>query len=282
MAMAGARAARRLDLLYPVTAVGLALVTWHLVVVVFQLRPTLLPTPVRALAKAYAVRDLLLGHGIVTLLEILGGFALSVAVGMGSALLMTRWRAFERTATPILVFLQTVPHISIAPLFIVWFGFGIVPKVLVSFLMAYFPVVIATTVGLKAVEADMLDLIRSMEATAWQVYAKVRIPHALPYFFSGAKIAAAFATSGAIVGEFVGSDRGLGYLLMVANSTTNSELLFATIFVVSAIGIALFGVILRLERALLPWHVATRGERQGSAGRGAERGPGRREGGRRS
>lgn len=264
--MPGTRSARRQDLLYPMLAVVLALFAWHLLVVALQLRPTLLPTPLRALAKAYAVRDLLVSHGVVTLLEILGGFALSLAVGMCTALLMARWRAFERTAAPLLVFLQTVPHISIAPLLIVWFGFGMLPKVLVSFLMAYFPIVIATTLGLKAVEAGTLDLIRSMEATTWQVFAKVRIPHALPYFFSGAKIAAAFATSGAIVGEFVGSDRGLGYLLMVANSSTNSELLFATIFVVSAVGITLFAGILRLERALLPWHVATRGAWQEATG----------------
>src|SRR3989442_2365883 len=155
--MAETRAVRRRELLYPATAVVLALLAWHLMVVLFELRPTLLPTPARALAKAYAVRDLLLGHGVVTVLEILGGLVLSLAVGMGTALLMTRWSAFERTTTPLLVFLQTVPHISIAPLFIVWFGFGMTPKILVSFLMAYFPVVIATTVGLKAVEADALD-----------------------------------------------------------------------------------------------------------------------------
>ncbi len=274
LTMRGGWAARRRDVFYPVAAVGLALFAWHLAVVAFRIRPTLLPTPVRALWKAYAVRDLLASHGAVTFLEILGGLALSLALGMAAALSMARWRGVERTATPLLLFLQMVPHISIAPLFIIWFGFGMLPKVLVSFLMGSFPVVIATTAGLKAVEADLLDLIRSMEATTWQVFAKVRIPHALPSFFSGAKIAAAFATSGAIVGEFVGSDRGLGYLLMVANSTSNSELLFATIFVVSAIGIGLFVTILWLERALLPWHVAVRGERKGLVRPGPAAGPG--------
>lgn len=253
------------EISYPTMAIALFLLFWHLVVVFFQLRPTFLPSPITAFSKVLRSFDTFATHGLVTLSEILGGFGLSVVVGVTTAFLMAWSRIMDRAISPILVFSQTIPYISVAPLLIIWFGFSLTPKIIVSFLMAYFPIVVATLAGMNAVETDMLDLVRSMSGSKWQIFWKSRFPNSLPYFFSGAKVAVAFATSGAIVGEYVGSDQGLGYLIVVANSDANSELLFGTVIVVSAIGISFFWLIRYLEKICIPWHVAIRQEAERKA-----------------
>lgn len=245
---------------YPATAIALFLLFWHLVVVFFQLRPTFLPSPITAFSKVFRSYPTFAAHGLVTISEIIGGFGLSVVIGVATAFLMAWSRVMEKAISPILVFLQTIPYISVAPLLIIWFGFSLTPKVIVSFLMAYFPIVVATLTGMNAVETDMIELVRSMSASKWQIFWKSRFPNSLPYFFSGAKVAIAFATSGAIVGEYVGSDQGLGYLIVVANSDANSELLFGTVIVVSAIGVSFFWLIRYLEKICIPWHVTFRHE----------------------
>jgi len=253
--------------MYPALAIALLLVVWHLVVVGFQLRSTFLPTPVAAFSKVVLSYDTFVTHGLVTVYEVLAGFFLSVTIGVATAFLMVWSRAIDKVVSPVLVFLQTVPYISVAPLLLVWFGFGLTPKIVVSFLMGYFPIVVAVAAGMNAVESDMVELIRSMAASKWQIFWKGRLPNALPYLFGGAKISVALATSGAIVGEYVGSDRGLGYLIVVANGDTNAELLFGTIIVVSAFGVSLFWLIRWIETITIPWHVAFRpgGDRQGTA-----------------
>ena len=215
------------EVLYPAVAIGLLLTVWQLTVVVLDLRPTFLPSPVTAFSKVFRSYDTFLTHAPVTIFEIVGGYALSIVVGVATAFFMVWSRVMEKIVSPILVFLQTIPYISVAPLLIIWFGFNIAPKIVVSFLMSYFPIVVATAAGMNAVENDMIDMVRSMSASKWQIFWKSRFPNSLPYFFSGAKIAVAFATSGAIVGEYVGADYGLGYLIVLSNSDTNSELLFA-------------------------------------------------------
>lgn len=246
------------DIVYPGMAVALFLLFWHLAVVAFRLPPSFLPSPVTAFSKVFRSYDTFVTHGLVTVTEILGGFGLSVVVGVATAFVMAWSRTLDKTISPILVFLQTIPSISVAPLLIIWFGFSMTPKIIVSFLMAYFPIVIATLAGMNAVETDMIDLVRSMSGSKWQIFRKGRLPNSLPYFFSGAKVAVAFATSGAIVGEYLGSDHGLGYLIVVANSDANSELLFGTVIVVSAIGVSFFWLIRRVENICIPWHVAFR------------------------
>ena len=248
------------EILYPAIAIVLLLAAWHLVVVGFHLSSTFLPTPVAAFSKVVRSFNTFLTHGAVTAYEILIGFALSVAIGVFTAFLMIWSRVIDKVVSPVLVFIQTVPYISVAPLLIVWFGFGLTPKIVVSFLMGYFPIVIATAAGMSAVESEMVDLIRSMSASKWQIFWKGRLPNSLPHLFSGAKVSVALATSGAIVGEYVGSDKGLGYLIVVANSDTNTELLFGTIIVVSAFGIGVFWLIRWIEKLAIPWHVSFRPE----------------------
>ncbi len=257
---AGFRRFRTAEVLYPTVAVAALLTIWHLTVVLLDLRTTLLPSPAMAFSKVFRSFDTFLTHAPVTIFEIVGGYTLSIVLGVATAFVMVWSRVMEKIVSPILVFLQTIPYISVAPLLIIWFGFNIAPKIVVSFLMSYFPIVVATAAGMNAVENDMVEMVRSMSASKWQVFWKSRFPNSLPYFFSGAKIAVAFATSGAIVGEYVGADYGLGYLIVLSNSDTNSELLFATIIVVSAIGVGFFWLIHWVEKLCIPWHVAFREE----------------------
>jgi NitT/TauT family transport system permease protein len=157
-----------------------------------------------------------------------------------------------------MLFFQVVPKIAVAPLFIVWFGVGITPKILVAFLISFFPIVIDTCVGLRSITPEMIDLARSMGASRLQIFREFRLPTSLPYLFSGLKVAATLAVAGAVVGEFVGADKGLGYLLLVTNSNMQTALMFATIVVLTFIGLVFFYVIEFLESLLIPWHVTQR------------------------
>ena len=168
-------------------------------------------------------------------------------------------RSVERVVMPVLVFTQLVPKIALAPLFIIWFGFGLFPKVFMTFLLSFFPIVIDSIAGFRSLDREIEHLIRSMGLRAWPAFVKVRLPHALPHVFTGLKVAITLATVGAIIGEFVGSDRGLGYLLLVAGGDLRTELLFATLIVLTAIGLVLYYVVTLLERLAIPWHVSRRG-----------------------
>ena len=164
----------------------------------------------------------------------------------------------ERLVYPPMVATQSIPKIALAPLFIVWFGFGVAPKVAVAFLIAFFPIVIDTIVGLRSIDPAMLQLARSMGAPPHRTFIKMRLPHALPAIFGGLKVASSLAVVGALTGEFVGSDKGLGYMLVQASGNLNTALLFATLVVLSALAMAFFYLIEVLERIAIPWHASQR------------------------
>lgn len=248
------------DILLPLIFLALIVVLWEIAVVIFDVQPIILPPPSDVAVSLVEDWAYLLQHTWITGLEVLLGFLASALLGIPAGIMMVWSRTLERTLMPIFVTSQTIPKIAVAPLFIVWFGIGMFPKVLVSFLIAFFPIVISTAVGLKTVEPEMLDLIHSMKATKWQVFSKVRIPNSLPFVFSGLKIATAFATVGAVVGEFVGSDKGLGFVLIVSNSMLETPQLFAALLPLSLIGILLYVGMAKLEKILIPWDVAVRGE----------------------
>ncbi len=249
-----------IHLLYPVGFLAVIIAVWQAVVTYLDVQEIIIPAPTviaQTLAEDWAY---LLKHTWITGGEVILGFLASGLLGVPAGILIVWSKTIERTLMPIFVTSQTIPKIAIAPLFIIWFGIGLFPKVLVSFLIGFFPVVISTSVGLKAVEPEMMDLIQSMNATKWQVFRKVRIPNSLPFIFSGLKIATAFATVGAVVGEFVGSDKGLGFVLIVSNSMLETPLLFAALIPLSMIGIVLYLVVAKLEKILIPWDVTARGE----------------------
>jgi len=243
----------RLHHLLPWLAILAIILAWEACARIFQIPQWLLPAPTAIVRELAAQPRLFAGHALVTTGEIVLGFALSVAIGIPLAVGMAYSRTFERTLYPILVSSQAVPKVAVAPLLIVWFGFGALPKVMVAFLIAFFPIVIDTVVGLRSVEPEMLHLARSMGASAWQTFVKIRLPKALPSIFAGLKVAITLAVVGATVGEFVAADRGLGYMLMVASGEMNSRMLFAAIIVLTLIGVGFFLVLEAFERLLMPW-----------------------------
>lgn len=247
-------------LLLPVVACVVVAILWQIVVTLFHIPSYLLPAPTQIVASGIKNWGSLVSNGGVTVGETVIGFGLSIVIGIPIAIAIVYSTTFERILYPLLVALQTVPKIAIAPLFVVWLGFSELPKVLVAFLIAFFPVVIDTVVGLESADPDMLQLVRSMGASNWDSFRKIRFPSAMPNIFGGLKVAMTLAVVGAIVGEFVGSNSGLGYLLLVATGNIDTALLFADIVVLTVIGIVLFYIVEFFERFMTPWHVRTRAD----------------------
>jgi NitT/TauT family transport system permease protein len=244
--------------LLPVAVLLAVVAAWAGAVRLFAIPDYLLPSPEKVFQRIVHDRALFWKHSLATLPVIVIGFLVSVVFGVLLALAVVLNRTAERALMPLIVGSQTIPKIAIAPLFVVWLGFGLQPKVAVTFLITFFPVVVATIAGLKAVEPDMLDMVRSMGASPTRTMLKVQIPTALPQFFSGLKIAITSAVVGAIVAEFVGSDTGLGYLLLTSTATLDGSLVWSALLILVVIGVALFAIIARLEKAVIPWHVSIR------------------------
>ncbi|NKI96147.1 ABC transporter permease [Rhizobacter sp. SG703] len=242
--------------LRPAWLLVVLLVLWDLAVRVLRIPPYLVPTPWSVARELVAEGPMLLRETLPTLYATLGGFALSALFGVPIAMWIASSRLVESFVYPLLVFSQSIPKVAIAPLFVVWFGFGIVPKVIAAFLLGFFPVVVATVQGFKSVEADVIDLARSMGASPWKVFIKFRLPTALPSIFSGLKVSVTLAVVGAVVGEFVGSNSGIGYVLQKATGSFDLPLMFAALVLLSLVGVLLFLAIEGVERWLMPWHAS--------------------------
>ena len=235
-------------------------VLWEAVIDIFRIPPYLIPAPLAVVKQLIAEWPRLLSESLVTTYATLGGFALSIAFGIPIAVWIAYSRTVESYVYPLLVFSQSVPKIAIAPLFVVWFGFGIIPKIIAAFMLGFFPVVVSTVAGFKSVEPDMLDLARSMKASRLQTFLHISLPQALPSIFAGLKVSVTLAVVGAVVGEFVGSNSGIGYLLQIANGNFDLPLMFAALTVLSLIGVVLFVAIDILERLMIPWHASHRAD----------------------
>ena len=244
--------------LAPLLGILVFLAIWEAGVRLLKVPAYLMPPPSAVFGIFVDEFPKLMYHGWVTTYEMLLGYAMAVAIAIPLAIGITSSHRFDRFVTPQLLFFQVVPKVAIAPLFLVWFGVGTTPKVLVAFLISFFPIVIDAAVGLRSMSAEMRDLASSMGASRWQVFAEFRLPTSLPYLFSGLKVAATLAVAGAVVGEFVGADKGLGYLLLVTNSNMETALMFATIVALTIIGLAFFYAVEFLEKLLIPWHVTHR------------------------
>lgn len=247
--------------LYPVLATLVIAGVWEAASRARMIPAFVLPAPSAVVVQFVVGWSLLARHGMTTLWEVLLAFAASIVFGVPVAVLITYFKPFERVMYPLLVAAQTVPKVALAPVFVIWFGFGLEPKVVVAFLIAFFPIVISTAIGLRSVQPEMLYLVQSMGATPWQAFAKIRLPNALPSVFGGLKVSITLAVVGAVVGEFVAGDQGLGYLIQLANGNLNTRLLFASILALSLIGIALFAAIDVVEKRMLRWHVSSRLEK---------------------
>jgi len=248
--------AKTYKLLRPVGFIVVLCFAWEIIVVYLQIPAFLLPTPSMIMLEIWENLSFLQPHFFTTFYEVIIGFITAVLIGIFVAILLAYSEFLRSTLLPVLVFLQTTPKVAIAPLFVVWFGFGLLPKVVIAFLVCFFPITINMSVGLTLVEQDVLRLVRSYKATPWQTFRKIRFPNSLPYLFAGMKIAVPLAVVGAIVGEFVGADRGLGYVILLANADLKTELLFAAIFCLAIMGMLLFGAVALLERLLVPWSLS--------------------------
>lgn len=245
---------------YPLAALVVGIILWELVVKVMGIQTYILPAPSLVLWELADQFGNIIKHSLVTGWEIVLGFVLSILVGIPLGLGIYYSKFLERIFYPFLVASQTIPKIAIAPLLVIWFGFGLLPKIIVSFLIAFFPIVINTVVGLKATQPEMIYLVRSMGANRWQTFFKISLPNALPNIFAGLKVAVTLAVVGAVVGEFIASDEGLGYLLVVANGYLDTPLMFAGIIALSLLGILFFFVVEILERIFVPWQTGEREE----------------------
>lgn len=187
-------------------------------------------------------------HLLMTVSEALGGFLLAVGIGVALAVVFTWSAALRRALMPLLVTLNLVPKVALAPLFIVWLGYGLVPNIAITFVISFFPIVITTARGLAEVEPELLDLVRTVRATRWQVFRKIQLPSALPYLFSGMRVAAVLAIAGTVVGEFVGSEAGLGFVMMAAQGTLDTPAMVMSLILITLIGVALYAMVVILER----------------------------------
>lgn len=233
---------------------------WELAVQALKIRAFILPAPSSVLREL--VRDpgwyvVNAGH---TLYETFLGFMLAALVGVGVAIVVVYVRWIEQTLYTLLVALNSIPKIAVAPLFILWLGTGLEPKVAIAFMTAVFPIVISSVLGLRSIDPDMLDLAASLRGSRSQALWKVRVPNALPGMFAGMKVGISFAFVGTIVGEFVASSEGLGFIIVTSTATFDTARIFAAIILLAFIGTALFYAVELIERLLLPWHVSQRGE----------------------
>jgi len=239
--------------IYPLIGVAAIVLLWQAYTQVCAVSRLVLPSPLDIIAASIARYDLLLRETWPTFLESVYGFGLAVAIGIPLAVCVANSRILNLTLYPILVATQSVPKVAIAPIILVWFGLGMESKLAIAFLVAFFPIVVDTATGLQSTPSGLIELARSLRASPVQVFAKVQFPAALPFIFSGAKVAVTLAVIGAVIGEFVGSVSGLGNLLLTANSQLDSALAWAALVWLSILGILLFGAVALAQRLLMPW-----------------------------
>jgi ABC-type nitrate/sulfonate/bicarbonate transport system permease component len=213
----------------------------------------LVPSPAEIATSLWENRSLLAENAWVTLREIVLGFAIAIVAGLGLAVVLHLSETLRRASYPLLIASQTIPIIAIAPILVIWLGFGIGPKLAIVALVCFFPITINTLDGLRAVDPDAIKLMRGLDASRWQTLRRLEAPAALPYAFSGARIAAVFTSIAAVFGEWTGSSSGLGHMILQDNAQLETARVFAAFFVLSAIALALFGLIALAERRIVTW-----------------------------
>ena len=242
-------------ILFLIISLGAMLVTWQVIIVLGDLPSFMLPSPgdvFRRFIKTIRDGSLWLHLG-TTLFEVLMGLALGVITATILGYLVAKSRWIERLLAPYIVASQSVPMVAIAPLLVIWFGPGLLSKILIAALIVFFPVLVNTVVGVRAVPEDLRALMRSLQASRWQTLRLLEIPAALPVFFGGLRVGATLAVIGAVVGEFVGADRGLGFLINVGRGLYDTALVFVAMFVLIGLALVLYGSVVLLENRLLAW-----------------------------
>ncbi|HEY0471701.1 MAG TPA: ABC transporter permease [Kribbella sp.] len=249
---------RTAAILLPIVGLVGAIALWWLATVVFSIQSYLLPSPVDVIRSFLDQPGYLLQQTGVSFLETVGGFLLAIAIGVPIALLIVRSVILERLVYPLLLGVNAIPKIAIAPLLVVWMGFGQWPKAVMVLLVCFFPIVISTATGMKSTPVELVELLRSLRASRTQEFFKLRLRYALPQVFTGLKVAIALAVIGSVIAEFVGAQAGLGYVIANSGSSADTPLAFAGITLLSIMSIILFYGLVLLEHFLLPWARETR------------------------
>jgi NitT/TauT family transport system permease protein len=224
---------------------------WYLFVELRDVPQFVMPSPGATLDALLSPNYAWGANAAVTATEIFGGYFLALVTGVVLALAFTWSKVLEAFFMPLLVSLNMIPKVALGPLIIVWFKYGVLPNTIIAFSIALFPILLTTARGLREVEPELLDLVRSLRGSRWQLFTKIQLPGALPYIFAGMKVAAILAVAGAVVGEFLGSDRGLGYLMLQVQVTLDTPAMFMAVILITLIGVALYGMVLGLERLLV-------------------------------
>jgi ABC-type nitrate/sulfonate/bicarbonate transport system permease component len=245
----------------PLVVVGAGIVAWEAYCRVAGISPVVLPSPTRILEQLWAFRGDAVRHAIPTLAETGLGLSLSVAVSVVAAVAMDRFESVRRALEPLFIASQTVPVVAIAPLLVLWFGFGLAPKVLIVVLVTFFPVTVALLDGFAVASGEATDLLRSFGADRMQTFRKLRWPAALPSFFTGLRIAATYGVIGAVFGEYVGAYEGLGIWMQLSQNAFRTDLVFAAILLSGVLSVGLFWLVTVLERLVIPWYRASRAAR---------------------
>ncbi len=237
----------------PIATLTMIIGLWEVICRIFEIPVWLLPSPLAIVARLVEFWPLLLRHTYVTFYESILGFFVAVILAIPISIAIAYSRMLQNTIYPILLVFQTVPKVAIAPVIVLWFGLGLESKIVIAFLVSFFVIVVNLTTGFLTVPPELIDIVKLLNAKKTQIFLKIRLPYAMPFFFSGVKSAITLSIVGAVIGEFVASSEGLGYIILAAAPQLDTDIAFAAILMLSAIGLALFATIHVLERALIPW-----------------------------
>jgi len=234
-------------------AILFAVAAWELYADLSGIRPSILPAPSRVLTQAWLNRQALIDNSLPTIRATLSGFACSLAIAFVFSVAMDFAQALRRALFPIFVISQTLPLVAIAPLIVLWFGFGLLPKILLVALVTFFPMLVALLQGYEATDKDVTELLVSMKASRWRIFTLARLPSALPYFFAGLRISITYAVVGAIFAEYAGAARGLGIYILTAKNNFRPDLVLAAVLLSAALTLICFAAVVLIERMAMPW-----------------------------
>jgi NitT/TauT family transport system permease protein len=241
------------DIAISVASVLALILLWESCVRILDIPYVILPAPSALIAEGLSRHSLYFHHSWITLYETVLGFVLAAVIGVALSVAIVYSRTLKSALFPLIVTLQIVPKVAIAPLLLIWVGYGVSSKIVLALLVAFFPIVVNMVAGLAAVDEEILELCRILHANRWKEFIKVRLPNALPYLFSSLKVASTLAVIGAVIGEFVGGDSGLGYLIIISNTEMRTSMAFVSIVCLSVMGLALYGLIAATELLFMPW-----------------------------
>jgi ABC-type nitrate/sulfonate/bicarbonate transport system permease component len=241
------------NMVYPGAAMTLFIVLWEVIVRLTKTPEYRLPAPSAIIGEFIDSWDVLLGHTAVTAYETILGFIIGAIAASIIAVIIVSFKPLERILMPFAVISQTIPLVALAPLLAIWFGFGLAPKIILTVLVVFFPVLVNVMEGLKSVDPDLMEMMNGMKATKYQIFTKLRIPTAAPFLFTGLKISAAYAVMGAVISEWTGASKGLGIYMTRAMSSFKTAALFAAIVIIAALSILLFKLIGLLENKIITW-----------------------------